>query len=302
MACSGCAALKLVSNRNLKVLGSRYVYTNVKKYAASPLTEIREQFRKFVGGGVSLRKNEDNGIAYIAIDHVKKKNGFSGKMMVDLNDAVLELESWKTGKGVILYGAGGTFCSGGYLDTVRNICNSEDGYKMATLMHDSVMRLRNLPFVSVSLVTGKAIGGGAELMLATDFRLMSYSSEIRFVEARMGVGTGWAGGTLLQQLVGHRTALDLLLTCRKVSADEALVLGLADDLIEEKDDDDDEAAVMKATEWLNERIASHHHSVVQTIKGIVVCNDLEEERRIFSTTWGGKAQQDALNKNIKHNN
>jgi len=203
-------------------------------------------------------------------------------------------------KGVILYGAGGTFCSGGYLDTVKNICNSEDGYKMSTLMHDSVLRLKNLPLVSVALVTGKAIGGGAELILATDFRLMSSSSEIRFVEARMGVGTGWAGGTLLQRLVGHRTALDLLLTCRKVSADEALVLGLADDLIEENDDDDDEAALKKVTNWLNDRIAYHHSSVVQTVKGIVVCDDFEEERNIFSSTWGGKAQQDALNKNIKH--
>jgi len=76
-------------------------------------------------------------------------------MMVDLNEAVSSLETWKTGKGVILYGKGDMFCSGGYLDTVREICNREDGFKMASLMHDSVLRLRNLPLVSLSIIHGK---------------------------------------------------------------------------------------------------------------------------------------------------
>lgn len=220
--------------------------------------------------------------------------------MVDLNDVVGDLETWKAGKGLILYGSNGTFCSGGYLLTVRKILNSEDGFKMATLMHDSVLRLRKLPLVSVSLITGKAIGGGAELILSTDYRLMSPCSEIRYVEATMGVGTGWAGGTLLQRLVGHRTALDLLLTCRKISPDEAVVLGLADDILEENDGDDDTAMLQRATEWLQSKIAGHHYSVVQTVKSIVVSDDFSEEREIFSETWGGLAQRKALDKNMKH--
>jgi len=92
MACSGSAALKLFSRRNLRESVSRYIHNNVKKFTVTPLTEIRVQFRSLKGGQVVLRKNEDSGIAYIAIDHVGKKNGFSGKMMVDLNDAVIELE------------------------------------------------------------------------------------------------------------------------------------------------------------------------------------------------------------------
>lgn len=220
--------------------------------------------------------------------------------MVDFNDIVTELENWKTGKGVILYGAGGTFCSGGYLDTVKKISNSEDGYRMSTLMHDTVLRLRNLPLISVTLITGSAVGGGAELTLSTDFRLMSLSSEIRFVEARMGVGTGWAGGTLLQKLLGRRTALELLLTCRKISPDEALVLGLADDVLDEKDGDGDEVLVEKTVQWLESRMKGLNYSVVQTVKGIINCDDFEQERVIFARTWGGSAQKEALSKNIKH--
>lgn len=220
--------------------------------------------------------------------------------MVDLNDVVNELELWRTGKGIILSGCGGTFCSGGFLETVKNIFTPADGFKMATLMHDSISRLRSLPFVSVSLVTGMAIGGGAELMLATDFRLMTPTAHVSFVEANMGVGTGWAGGTLLQRLVGHRTALDLLLTCRKVSSDEALVIGLADDLVEEKEGDDDQTLQQRASGWLQQRVGQHSHLVVQTMKGIVSCDDFGEERRLFAHSWGGPAQQEALNKKLKH--
>jgi ethylmalonyl-CoA/methylmalonyl-CoA decarboxylase len=75
--------------------------------------------------------------------------------MVDLSEVVSRLETWKTGKGVIVYGKGDAFCSGGYLKTVREIANSRDGLKMAKLMHDSLVRLRSLPLVSVSLIHGK---------------------------------------------------------------------------------------------------------------------------------------------------
>jgi len=76
--------------------------------------------------------------------------------MVELNEAIHSLENWTAaGKAVILYGKGDMFCSGGYLNTVREIADSEDGDKMATLMHDSVERLQRLPLLSVSLIHGK---------------------------------------------------------------------------------------------------------------------------------------------------
>jgi len=75
--------------------------------------------------------------------------------MVQLNEAVDELEKWEEGKAVLLHAKGDTFCSGGYISTVMKILNSEAGERMSSLMQDSVLRLANLPFPSVAVVQGK---------------------------------------------------------------------------------------------------------------------------------------------------
>jgi ethylmalonyl-CoA/methylmalonyl-CoA decarboxylase len=64
-------------------------------------------------------------------------------------------------------------------------------------MHDTVTRLARLPLISVCLVRGRAIGGGAELTLSTDFRVFAPSGKLNFVQARLGVLPGWAGGSKL---------------------------------------------------------------------------------------------------------
>lgn len=115
--------------------------------------------------------------------------------MVELRRVVSSLEEWYTGKGVILHSVGETFCSGGDLNTVKKISNPDDGYRMSTLMHDTLTRLHQLPLVSVALIQGKALGGGAELATACDFRLFTNKGEIGFVQGRMGVVTGWGGAT-----------------------------------------------------------------------------------------------------------
>jgi enoyl-CoA hydratase/carnithine racemase len=67
-------------------------------------------------------------------------------------------------------------------------------------MHDNVTRLANLPLISVCLVRGRAIGGGAELTLSTDFRVFAPTGKLNFVQARLGVLPGWAGGSKLVSL------------------------------------------------------------------------------------------------------
>ena len=62
------------------------------------------------------------------------------------------------------------FCSGGDLKTVDLIAGSEGGFLMTTLMGEATRRLHNLPLVSVCLLEGAAVGGGAELAATTDFR------------------------------------------------------------------------------------------------------------------------------------
>lgn len=221
-------------------------------------------------------------------------------MIVDLADAITDLQAWKTGKATILYGADNTFCSGADLSTAKQITNPEGGYAMATFMHHILTHFYRLPLLTVALVQGKAIGGGAELTTACDFRLFSTDALLGFVHGKMGVVPGWGGGTRLAHLLGYRKALDLITTARIINAEEATSLGLADAVVS-KDN-----AFQDALEWVNKRIA-FAPQVLQAMKEIMVNarelsveDSLIKERRIFAPLWGGPANLEALQKNIKH--
>lgn len=224
-------------------------------------------------------------------------------MMVELWNAVNILSDWKDGKGVILHSVGEIFCSGGDLNTVRQISNPDDGFKMATLMHKTLTFLHQLPLISVALVQGKALGGGAELATACDFRLFTEKGEIGFVQGRMGVVTGWGGGTRLVQLLGQHRALELLLTSRQVAASEALAFGLANDIIKSVELSE---AVEETKRWLQLKL-NHAPQIVHALKQIVATaravpyeESLQNERQVFAILWGGDANKKALEQNIKH--
>jgi ethylmalonyl-CoA/methylmalonyl-CoA decarboxylase len=224
-------------------------------------------------------------------------------MMVDLWNAVTELEEWKDGKGIILHSVGDIFCSGGDLNTVRQISNPDDGFKMSTLMHKALTRLHQLPLVSAALVQGKALGGGAELATSCDFRMFTANGEIGFVQGKMGVVTGWGGGTRLVQLLGQHRALDLLLTSRQVGAQEALSLGIANGITQSTDLNE---AIEETKQWLETKLI-HAPQIVHALKHIVATgravpyeDSLMNERRVFAMLWGGDANRKALEQNIKH--
>lgn len=65
----------------------------------------------------------------------------AGSMMVELEEKVGQLELWAEGKGLIVCGAGGTFCSGSDLNAVRAISNPQDGMKMCMFMQNTLTRL-----------------------------------------------------------------------------------------------------------------------------------------------------------------
>ncbi|EFX63258.1 hypothetical protein DAPPUDRAFT_335707 [Daphnia pulex] len=277
----------------------------VNHYAGpeTPVITISEQFSKFEGGKIELVKDNESGLAVLKINHPERRNALSGSMMVDLWNAVNTLEDWKAGKGIILHSVGETFCSGGDLNTVRQISNPDDGYKMATLMHNTLTRLHQLPLISVALIQGKALGGGAELATSCDFRLFTEKGEIGFVQGRMGVVTGWGGGTRLVQLLGQHRALELLLTSRQISASEAVVMGLANGITKSVELPE---AVEEAKQWLQAKL-KHAPEVVHALKQIVATaravpyeESLQNERQVFAMLWGGDANKKALEQNIKH--
>ncbi|KAM8809887.1 ethylmalonyl-CoA decarboxylase [Eudromia elegans] len=263
---------------------------------------IKKKLQHFTGGSINLSKEKD-GIGILTLNNPKLMNAFTGTMMIELQEKVTELENWKDGKGLIVCGAGNTFCSGSDLNAVKAISNSEDGMNMCMFMQNTLTRLMRLPLISVALVQGKALGGGAELTTACDFRLMAPGSEIRFVHKHMGLVPGWGGATRLVRLVGSRAALRLLSGALSVDPDRALRLGLSEETLASSDGT---ASLEEARAWLRLHTDAPA-SVIRAVKTVVTAGKelpleaaLRAEKDVLGTVWGGPANLQALLRRTKH--
>ncbi|XP_043920005.1 ethylmalonyl-CoA decarboxylase [Protopterus annectens] len=277
----------------------RLVYTASQEFNEN---EITEKLQQFPGGSIDLKKGND-GIAFLTVNNPSKMNAFSGAMMVQLKDQVEELEGWSEGKGLILHGAANTFCSGSDLNSVKAISNPQDGMEMCMFMQNVLTRLMRLPLISVAVVQGKALGGGAELTTACDFRLLALGSEIRFVHKHMGVVPGWGGAARLVQIVGSRTTLKLLSTAQKVDPEIGLKLGLADAILTSFGE---ERILNEARSWLSQ-YTKGPPEIIKAIKKVVVSGKelpfesaLQTEKDIFGTVWGGPVNLKVLAQGSKH--
>ena len=84
---------------------------------------------------------------------------------------------------------------------------------------------------TVALVNGHAVGGGAEVALACDWRIVAPDAELRFVHASIGLMPGFGGLGRLARIVGDSTALRLFATCESVGGRRAVELGLAAEVV-----------------------------------------------------------------------
>ncbi|XP_034553749.1 ethylmalonyl-CoA decarboxylase [Notolabrus celidotus] len=268
--------------------------------------QIKEKLQAFPGGSIDLLKQE-SGVAVLTINHPSRMNAFSGSMMVDLEERVSQLESWTDGKGLIVQGAAGTFCSGSDLNAVRAISNPQDGMKMCMFMQNTLTRLLRLPLISVALVEGRALGGGAELLTACDFRLVAPGSVIQFVHKHMGLVPGWGGAARLVHIVGSQHALKLLGGALKVDPELGLQIGLADGVLEAPEVEEGAGSLLQqADNWLS-RYTKGPAPVIRAVKKVVLSGRelplseaLRTEKDVFGTVWGGPANLKALASKPNH--
>ena len=262
--------------------------------------------------------------ATITLDNEAHRNALTPHMMLQLSEAIEELERWDGGRCVVLRGSGGTFCTGADLSAARSyVATPEDGALMCAFMQHWTTRLSDLALVSVAQVEGFAIGGGTELSTATDYRVFASDATWRMVHMRMGVTPGWGGGRRLVKLVGRQHALRLLGTAVPVQATDALAINLADAVADGADGAASstggegscwghialsiEDAIEQIVEEFRESGGGGALSAARAAKMVVANADaggddddaareatLAAERCIFTSLWGGDANKAAL--------
>jgi enoyl-CoA hydratase/carnithine racemase len=239
------------------------------------------------------------GVGVLTINRPEVHNALNWAAMSAFTDAV-ELAHdavHEPGCGLrvlIVTGAGGSFASGGDVFELQAYPSRSDGLRLATRMGNALARLEALPCPTIAAIHGPARGGGAEITLACDIRLMAQDTTIGFVQSRLGIITAWGGGQRLLRTVGYGRALDLMATGRVVSADEALAIGLINRVTAPGD-------TLQAAHHLAEEIAANPPAATQAAKrvlrlGLTTTEELalEGERAEFPDLWDTEFRRDAV--------
>lgn len=169
----------------------------------------------------------ENGVFGITLNRPAKRNALSSQMIELLHQALSQADLDSGVRVVLIRGAGNDFCAGLDLDELlASADKSEDentasALRLGTLFHE----IRRLPKPVIALVQGRALAGGAGLATACDLLIASKSSQLGYPEIQRGFVPAMVT-TLLRRLTGEKMALDLILTGRVLTADEALAAGL----------------------------------------------------------------------------
>ncbi len=172
-----------------------------------------------------------DGVARITLSNPQGHNTLTNEALA-LFDELVAQAAGKRARVVIITGSGKAFCGGAHVKyfsdpaspLYRNARAIRDDYVRPIVR--SFGRLQREPFVTIAAINGYALGGGCELALACDFRLIADTARIGLPEVRLGALAGAAGVQSLAHIVGRAKALEIALLGDQWSAQDARQAGL----------------------------------------------------------------------------
>ncbi|MBX3068466.1 MAG: enoyl-CoA hydratase/isomerase family protein [Cryobacterium sp.] len=166
-------------------------------------------------------------LVHAVLNRPDVKNAIDLTMVNELHELCAHLEAEP--KVLIISGAGGTFASGADIRQLRQRGRKEALEGINTRIFQ---RIANLPMPVIAAVDGYALGGGAELAYAADFRIASSTAKFGNPEVGLGILAGAGATWRLLELVGEPVAKQVLLAGRILDAADALALGLVSEVHE----------------------------------------------------------------------
>ena len=185
----------------------------------------------------------DAGVLTLTLNRPEARNAMTGAMTTALASQLAWAEFERTVKCVVLTGAGKGFCAGG---DVKGMAASGDGTVGDNTIDGAIHRQRvnqratagklfKMPKPTIAALPGAAAGAGLALALACDLRIMSSNAIMTTAFARVGFSGDYGGTYFLTQLVGSAKAREMYYLSDRVSAEEALRLGLTNWVCEPDD-------------------------------------------------------------------
>ncbi|XP_032669146.1 methylglutaconyl-CoA hydratase, mitochondrial [Odontomachus brunneus] len=180
---------------------------------------------------VNYLDGKDNGIAVIGLNRPAARNSFGKSLVSQLNETLATVRQNNKLRVLILRSlVPKVFCAGADLRE-RLKMNSADVPLFVSSLRSLISDVETLPTPVISAIDGVALGGGLELALATDIRVASTEAKMGLVETRLAIIPGGGGTQRLPRIVGVAKAKELIYTARILDGDEALQIGLVNEVV-----------------------------------------------------------------------
>ncbi len=174
----------------------------------------------------------EKGIAVIEMDD-PPANTYTYEMMRQLDEAILQARMDNEVHVIVLRGAGDKFFSAGA--NIKMLSEADPGWKYYFCLHanETLCRLEQTPKLTIAALNGHTVGGGLEIAMACDLRLARKDSgKIGLPEVNLGVLPGTGGTQRLARMVGKSRAIELMVTGRTFSFEEAEELGIVNQIMD----------------------------------------------------------------------
>jgi 2-(1,2-epoxy-1,2-dihydrophenyl)acetyl-CoA isomerase len=203
-------------------------------------------------------------VARLVLSRPDAMNALDKATGEELYDALQHLRNDATVRAVVLTGSGRAFSAGGDVKEMARADELPEGFfeELLVTLNRTVMLLFEMPKPVIAAVNGVAAGLGFNLALAADIRIAARSAEFTQAFLKIGLIPDGGGTFLLPRLVGWARATELILTARTVSSEEALRLGIVNEVV----DDDEFPATVDA--WAR-RLASAPTGAVGRVKQLL---------------------------------
>jgi enoyl-CoA hydratase len=203
----------------------------------------------------------ENGVARVTLNRPEALNSLSVALLGELDAAAARIEREPEIRAAIVTGAGRAFAAGADIEEIARL-DRASGVTFARRGQAVFSRLENLEKPVVAAVNGFALGGGCELAMACHVRFASTKAKFGQPEVKLGILPGFGGTQRLPRLVGRGKAIELTLHGGHVSAEEALRIGLVNEVVEPDE------LLPRCQKWLSDCFANGPRALAASLRAI----------------------------------
>jgi 3-hydroxyacyl-CoA dehydrogenase/enoyl-CoA hydratase/3-hydroxybutyryl-CoA epimerase/enoyl-CoA isomerase len=191
----------------------------------------------YQGNAITVARGTNNGgddVAMLTFDLKDESiNKLSSAVIAELDEAVQAIRAESGLKGLVIGSAKESFIVGADITEFQSMFGKGAEFLESMLMkvHDIFNAIEDLPFPTVTAINGLALGGGCEVTLTTDFRVMGDKAKIGLPETKLGILPGWGGCVRLPRMIGSDNAVEWIAGGTENRADAALKVGAVDAVV-----------------------------------------------------------------------